>query len=140
MATNDDEVGRFGLRRGARFLETLRDQASAVDADDEWLAGLRPESVEEAAVHGGGAGDQGEPGPSAAREGRPRPSSATDVVPTLTDAMATLEDRLAVLEEALVKAAAACTVSRTVLRQLEAAMRDPSRSPGDPAPDEGTEP
>ena len=139
MATDDEEVGRFELRRGARFVETIRDQADT-GTDDEWLAGLRPDSVDEPEVEGGDAGEPGGPGPPATPAGPAGPSSVADVVTTLTDAVATLEDRLALLEEALVKAVVACTVSRSLLRQLGAAARDHSRPPGDQPAAEGREP
>ena len=46
--TNEEEVPRFGLRRGARFLETLREEADADGADEEWLTGLRQELGDDA--------------------------------------------------------------------------------------------
>lgn len=98
-ATSEEEVPRFGLRRGARFLETLRDETGTGDADDEWLADLRPHS-----------GDDVPPEVAS-------PANMATLVTALGEAMATLEERLLVLEEALARATAACTVSRMVLHQ-----------------------
>lgn len=157
MATNEEEVRRFGLRRGARFLETLREEAESQDADDEWIAGLRPDSADEAAI-GAVDSDEGPArGPAGSDHEAPEvrapaepvaptapvahapPAGVLDIVPALGDAMATLEERLSVLEEALVKAAAACTVTRMVLRQAEPARGDSSR-PSVPSPPEEPEP
>ena len=216
-ATSEEEVPRFGLRRGARFLESLREETGTGDADDEWLADLRPGSVDEldGASDGGEPGNDDElddepaprlpeagdlvdppraaseptgtelagPGPAAAdlaghdldgtlaaelaesgmaetdgseanvteeRLGAPgrqagtgaaQPSegpsqaSMSAFVSALGEAMATLEERLLVVEEALAKAAAACTVSRMVLRQAEWAHGQESQPPEEDGPD-----
>lgn len=38
--TNEEDVPRFSLRRGARFLETLRDQPESEADDERWFADL----------------------------------------------------------------------------------------------------
>jgi len=40
MVTNEEDVPRFSLRRGARFQETFRDEPGREAPDDEWLAHL----------------------------------------------------------------------------------------------------
>jgi hypothetical protein len=40
MVTNEEDVPRFSLRRGARFQETFRGEPESEAPDDGWLAGL----------------------------------------------------------------------------------------------------
>ncbi|MDQ3641429.1 MAG: hypothetical protein M3450_08195, partial [Actinomycetota bacterium] len=40
MASSEEDVPRFSLRRGARFLETLRDEPESEDTNEGWLADL----------------------------------------------------------------------------------------------------
>ncbi len=62
MATDDEEVPRFSLRRGARFVETLREGAEAEDGDEDWLADLRHETAQgDPSLDGGDLG--GDPAP-----------------------------------------------------------------------------
>jgi hypothetical protein len=129
-AASEEQVPRFGLRRGARFAETLREDTGSGDADDEWLADLRPGDADEAVVDSVEVGDEGradqtpEPGAGPPEEAAEEhdPAGLPGVLPAVGHAMAMLEERLSTLEEALAKAAAACTVSRAVLAQAQAAL------------------
>jgi hypothetical protein len=40
MVTNEEDIPRFSLRRGARFQDTFRDEPESEAPDDGWLAGL----------------------------------------------------------------------------------------------------
>jgi hypothetical protein len=210
MATDEEEVPRFSLRRGARFLESFREGAGSGDADEEWLAGLRHdldeaearlegsdheaiEAVEAEAVEAeeepeaapeppaleepelpilaareaerqtdtrDGPGGQDyktmldelvagalaqpdqdpEPPPApaepvafpaepvAARPAAPPSAHGADLVPGLPEALTILADRLSTLEEALARAAAACTVTRTVLGHGKALIDHPANA------------
>ena len=131
--SDEEGVPRFGLRRGARFLQSLRREETTEDADEEWLAHLGREAgdgraSEEPSQRDGG--DQGEV-----------PAPVTAAVLSLSDAMATLEERLASLEEALMRATAACTVSRLFVREVQNAAVAPSPEPeGPPAAAPSPEP
>ena len=73
MVTNEEDVPRFSLRRGARFQETFRDEPESEAPDDGWLAGLgedfdgaqSEDAAKDAQSHDAGevevAGDQLEP-------------------------------------------------------------------------------
>jgi hypothetical protein len=118
--TNED-VPRFSLRRGARFLETFGDQPQSGEIDEGWLADLGEDED----------GHEGTDLEDAVTDaGSPDGAGAADVPqPALTDVMTTLAERLAHLEEALVRTASACTVARVVLGQGQDLL---DHSPGSP--------
>ncbi len=125
MVTNEENVPRFSLRRGARFLETFRDEPPSEEGDQGWLADLSEKPDEDGGTSLGEleAGLERDPaGESDAASEQPEPVALEVPEPpprvypaALSDAVATLADRLAILEEALARTAAACTVARAVL-------------------------
>lgn len=146
MVTNEEDVPRFSLRRGARFLETFRDEAQDDEGDHGWLAGLGEEPDEDGASslrehdavlqsevvgESHAASEQAEP-----VEVEPvevEVAERANLYPAaLSDAVATLADRLAVLEEALARTAAACTVARVVLGEGQVLLDRSTGSPGAP--------
>ncbi len=146
MVTSEEDVPRFSLRRGARFLETFRDEAQDDEGDQGWLASLGQEPDEDGASSLGehdavlqrdvvgeshAASEQAEP--VEAEPVEVEVSEPANVYPAaLSDAVATLADRLAVLEEALARTAAACTVARVVLGEGQALLDHSSGSTGSP--------
>jgi hypothetical protein len=46
MVTNEEDVPRFSLRRGARFLETFPQEPESEDSDEQWIADLRQDPGE----------------------------------------------------------------------------------------------
>lgn len=185
--TNEEEVPRFSLRRGARFLETLRDEPESEAADERWLADLgqdesgadavqfeddvaadadEPEVVlpspsDPAAPPGASAGESGgsnykrklealtaaafEPSSPPVDEvpqplpqpdgGGDQPVHGAPDQEALGQAVSALAEHLAGLEEALARTAAACMVARTVLRQGQAQLDQPSSRTAGPTPE-----
>ena len=155
MVTNEEDVPRFSLRRGARFQETFRDEPGREAPDDEWLADLGEDfdgdQSEDAQSRDAGdvevAGDQLEelaalafdpssPLTDSPPAGSPPAEQVAQPVhvdqPSLDDAVSALAENLAHLEEVLARTAAACSVARMVLRQGQALLDHPSSSPATP--------
>lgn len=88
--SSEEDVPRFSLRRGARFLETFREDANTEDADEGWLADLGDD---------GGGGQEGlaeatDPHLADAPGGEPPPS--TDTAPP--DEIALMPEAVPLLE------------------------------------------
>ncbi len=139
MATNEEEVSRFSIRRGARFSETF--QGTDISGDDEgWLTTLGQDPTDAPLGQGHGVDEAETPkAETEATVNGPAPTpGGPEPLPGHTEAMATLGERLAMLEEAVAGATAACAEARTVLLEGQAVLDRPSHTAG-AAPGQGEE-
>lgn len=90
MVTNEEDVPRFSLRRGARFLETFPQEPEIGDSDEQWIADLREDPGADAPPYGPGDSDGDGPDGDAPdgeslQEAIELPSEAAEVHPDVED-------------------------------------------------------